>query len=246
MLRKMTSNAGMVQIPFPEPISLIYNPLENIRYFQEQWKYYCVAAGLDKSPEEKKIAILYLLIGREAFLFITNNLMLTDEEQRTSDGILQALENNFKPKVNVVYERFIFNQAVQDENENIDSFVNKLKKLASKCDFKEKFEEMIRDRFLVGLRNLLVQKELLADSELTLQKAITLTKNKEQNTNELQTLYYKIGIIRCYVRLFIFIGFFCSFDTLLNYYLFLLLLRYESTTSIIIHGSMRRRTKIKD
>lgn len=161
-----------LHVPLPSPISLSGNVLENFRYFREQWKYYSIATGLDKMPEDVKVSILFLTVGRETFFLIQEQLNLSDEEKSLSEKILDALEAHFQPKVNVVWERYTFNQAIQETYETPPQFLDRLKKLAFSCDFKETVDFMIRDRFISGLQDCLLRKELAGDPALTLDKAL--------------------------------------------------------------------------
>ena len=61
------------------------------------------------------------------------NLKLTDEERKDVKVCVKALETHFKPKCNVVYERYVFNMCSQNAEETMDEFVNRIRKLASSC-----------------------------------------------------------------------------------------------------------------
>lgn len=179
-----------LRVPYPNPISLASDQLQNIRYFRDQWKCYCFVTGLDKLPEETKGAILNIVIGQEACQFIANRLVLTDEDRTHTDRILTALENYFKPKINVTYERYRFNQAIQEENEKVDDFVKRLKTFATNCNFGDRMEEYIRDRLTVGIRNPLIRNNLISDPDLTLQKVVDFCRRMESDSPDL-TMYKK-------------------------------------------------------
>lgn len=168
-----------VRIPTPEPISLRDHPLENIRYFKRQWKYFCISTGLNRLSEEKKVATLFLFIGREALTFIHDSLELNSEEMNNCDRILAALEASHQPRSNIIYQRFQFHQTVQNAADTVDDFVNKLRELAEQCGFEDRLEEMVRDRFIIGLKNKEIQTELLSKPELSLSNAVRICKLKE-------------------------------------------------------------------
>lgn len=174
------SEIGGVRIPTPEPISLRQNPFDNIRFFKHQWKYFCIATGLDRSSSEKKVATFFLYIGREACTYIYENLELSADEMNDCDRILAALEDRHKPSSNVIRERFAFHRTVQEAAESIDEFVAKLRGLAERCGFQERLDEMVRDRLVVGVKDEAVQRELLAESELSLAKAVRIAKRVEE------------------------------------------------------------------
>ena len=64
---------------------------------------------------------------------------------------MTALENYFKPKRNFVYERYIFNSREQNPGESVDSFVTRLRKYKSSCEFWLLNAKFIRDRLVIGL-----------------------------------------------------------------------------------------------
>ena len=60
-----------------------------------------------------------------------------------------ALESHFKPKRDVVYEIYLLNTCVQSNEETVDSYVNRLRKFASSCQFGSLTDELIRDMFVL-------------------------------------------------------------------------------------------------
>ena len=73
-------------------------------------------------------------------------------DKQKVDKCLEALEDYSKPRRNVVYERYVFNPCVQEPEESVNSFVNRLRKLAAACEFGELTNELIRGRLVIGLR----------------------------------------------------------------------------------------------
>ena len=67
----------------------------------------------------------------------------------------------------------------QEEGESVDSFITSLYRLAEHCNYRDLHNEMIRDRIVVGLRDAALSERLQTDSELTLDKAITMARQTE-------------------------------------------------------------------
>ena len=107
-------------------------------------KDYKVATELVQQKKAVRLASLRSIMGKEC-LQIYRNLSLTPEQQESVQGCLEALETCFKPQRNVVYERYVFNSCVQNQDEHVDALVNHLRKLASSCDFGALADELIRD-----------------------------------------------------------------------------------------------------
>ena len=67
----------------------------------------------------------------------------------------------------------------QEEGESVDSFITSLYCLAEHCNYRELHNEMIRDWIVVGLRDAVLSERLQSNSELTLDKAITMARQTE-------------------------------------------------------------------
>uniref|UniRef100_A0A096LW99 CCHC-type domain-containing protein n=1 Tax=Poecilia formosa TaxID=48698 RepID=A0A096LW99_POEFO len=72
---------------------------------------------------------------------------------------------------NVIFERAKFNQRQQETGESIDGFHTALHCLAEYCGYGTLHDEMVRDRFVVGLRDRLSE-QLQMDAELTPEKVL--------------------------------------------------------------------------
>ncbi|XP_064485869.1 uncharacterized protein LOC135398390 [Ornithodoros turicata] len=103
---------------------------------------------------------------------------LSDEQTRDFDYVLGKFENYFLPRRNVIYERVIFNSRIQGDSESADDFATALYKLAETCEYALK-DDLMRDRFVVGLRDKRLSEKLQLDSALTWEKALTTARQNE-------------------------------------------------------------------
>ena len=110
---------------------------------------------------------------------ILDSLSLTIDQKKEYGTVTKSLTEYFIPKRNVLFERVQFNQRVQLEGENVDSFVTGLHKLAEYCAFGALHNDLIRDRLVVGLRDHKLSEKLQLDAELTLEKALAKAKQHE-------------------------------------------------------------------
>ena len=111
-----------------------------------------MATALDQKSQAIHVVTFHSVMGKTC-LQIFLNVNFGDEEI-TITSSLSALEDYFLPKRNVVYERYVFNSCIQTPEETVDSYVNRLKKLASSCQFGTLTEEMIRDRLVIGIQDI--------------------------------------------------------------------------------------------
>ncbi|UYV83481.1 K02A2.6-like [Cordylochernes scorpioides] len=120
----------MSNIPVPAPILINSQAAEN----WSQWDNYQVAAELNKKDNNVIRAAFLSLVGKDCFnVFL--NLDLKEDEKNSLPKIIEALNNHFTTQKNVIYERYIFNTSNQEENEGIDSYTNRLRGLASSCEY---------------------------------------------------------------------------------------------------------------
>lgn len=145
----------------------------NWEFFRQQWEDYELATGLDQRDPKIKLATLRSVMGRES-MQIFMNLKLKDEERKDIKTCVKALEAHFKPKRNVVYERYVFNTCSQNPKETMDEFVNCIRKLASSCQFGTLTEELIHHKLVLGIRNQSTKLRLLKEEDVTLNKAVNI------------------------------------------------------------------------
>lgn len=93
-----------------------------------------------------------------------------------------ALKGHFQPKCNVVAEcfRFRFHRQKQHARESVSKYVAKLRKLAASCAFWGNYlEEALRDQLVCGLKSEAVQRKLLSEGDMKLNKAVEIAQNME-------------------------------------------------------------------
>ena len=79
----------------------------------------------------------------------------------------------------ITVSRFKFNSRVWQSSENVAMFISELRQLATKCDFGNSLEKMLRDRIVTGVNDPNIQRRLLTESNLTLKKATEIAQALE-------------------------------------------------------------------
>ena len=108
---------------------------------------------VNDTATEKQVPLLLTLIGAKSYTLAKNLLSPKTPESCSLEEIMKALKNYYKPKINVVYERYKFYSRVQKQDESISDFVKEIKTLAHTCDFGDSLTLMLRDRFVMGVAN---------------------------------------------------------------------------------------------
>ncbi|XP_077564645.1 uncharacterized protein LOC144180125 [Haemaphysalis longicornis] len=139
---------------------------------------YRYASGLNDRTEEAQVRTLLYTMGRQARK-IFQTFGLTEEESRSYAVVKTKFDAHFVAAKNIVYESANFHRRKQEPGESVDKFVTALHELADRCEFAEFRERMIRDRFVVGLRDAQLSEALQMDATLTLATALAKARLKE-------------------------------------------------------------------
>ena len=105
------------------------------------------------------------------------------------DDLVALMKDFHDPKPSVIVQRYKFNSRVQTAEEIIVTYVTALRQLDKHCNYKDTLQ-MLRDRLVCGVNQSGIQKCLLAEKDLTFDKALDIAKAlevAEKNTQDLKT-----------------------------------------------------------
>uniref|UniRef100_T1IAI4 Uncharacterized protein n=1 Tax=Rhodnius prolixus TaxID=13249 RepID=T1IAI4_RHOPR len=184
-------------LPIPSYLEAGPGLVENWRIFKRMWHNYEIGTGLEKESSRRRSAVFKTIIGKEG-LRIIGQLQMENEED--IEALILALDKEITPKKNVVYERYVFFSTYQTQGMQFSEFIRILKEKAASCEFGELEEEMIRDRFVVGIICNDLRKRLLSTTELTLQKLIDTANAVEETEKQVQNMRKKEEGAECEVE----------------------------------------------
>ncbi|KAL4711016.1 hypothetical protein ACJJTC_017981 [Scirpophaga incertulas] len=95
---------------------------------------YLKATKKHGEPEDIKIAILLHQLGSRG-IEIYNTFEKTKEKVETFNGVIEKFNNHFKPKINILYERYKFNKLALSDGQPLPEFITALKIQAQHCEF---------------------------------------------------------------------------------------------------------------
>ena len=144
---------------------------ETWKSYTERVKQYFAA---NEIANEKKVPALLAMMGGKTYSLLRNLTTPDDPATKGLDDIVKLLENHMSPKPLVIAERFRFHKRDQHEGESVTVYVAELRKLSEHCDFKATLGDALRDRLVCGIKNENIQKRLLSESDLKLDKAIEI------------------------------------------------------------------------
>ncbi|KAG8132458.1 hypothetical protein E2320_010311 [Naja naja] len=149
------------------------------RPLAETWTSYinrfkCVmdAANLSDIPSNRKKAYFLSFCG--ATVFDTATAMLAPQTVKAVswEELQEVLGNHYAPKPSRIARRHAFCQRTQAENESVSEYVAALRSAALHCGFRDQLDDMLLDQLVCGVRDLRLQRRLLAKADLTLKQGI--------------------------------------------------------------------------
>ncbi|XP_024081037.1 uncharacterized protein K02A2.6-like [Cimex lectularius] len=141
------------------------------------------------SDENIKKAYLLASLGDSTYNLLISLCIPSDPEETnvTFKNIADLLSNHFKPVRAILCYRQDFYSARQEEDENVTVFSARLRTLASYCAFGPELDNLLRDIFIMGLRDSNVKNRLMEEDvskpDFDFAKALKLASSREATTN---------------------------------------------------------------
>ena len=128
------------------------------------------------------------MIGDEA-LDVYNTFTWDDDEDKVKiDKVLEQFEKFCEPRKNTIYERYLFFSRGQESGESIDKYATVLRNMADNCEFRDLKDSLIRDRIVLGVTDNHVRERLLRVPDLTLEKALEISRAAEATQSQLKQM----------------------------------------------------------
>eukprot|EP00731_Ephydatia_muelleri_P032552 Em0024g96a len=162
------------------------NPDDWTRW-KRRFEQFRIASSFDTQSDSKQVSMLLYSMGEEAEVVLVST-GITDEERKSYKKVVEKLDEYFHVRHNVIFERARFNRRDQLEGESGDQYITELYYLAERCSYGQLTSEMIRDRLVVGIRDLALSERLQLNPDLTLEKAKTMIRQREAVHTQQQVL----------------------------------------------------------
>ena len=114
--------------------------------------------------------------------------VMHNKGKKVLNKVLEQFEQYYNPRKNVVFERHQFWQITQKDSENVGQFVTHLKNKVKSCDYSSPVDDMVRDKFVISIRDLQVKERLLREEKLTLEKAISMARVSEASKEQIKVM----------------------------------------------------------
>ena len=153
----------------------------------ERFEQYLVANSIKDATKER--AVLLSACGADTYQLIRSLVAPSKPSDKSVNGIMKLVKDHLFPHPSCIVQSFKFNSRSQRDTETVSQFVAELRKLSEFCEFGDTLEDMLRDRLVCGIRDVKVQRRLLAEANLTFGKAFELAQVAEladKNVADLQ------------------------------------------------------------
>ncbi|XP_060075467.1 uncharacterized protein K02A2.6-like [Ylistrum balloti] len=161
---------------------------EDFQCYTERLEQYFAA---NKVANDKRVAVFLAVVGAHTYSLLRDLITPDIPSTKTKVELKQTLKLHFRPKPLVIAERFKFHSRKQNDTETISDYLASLKRLSVDCDFGDFLNQALRDRFVCGLKNDVIQKKLLAETDLDFNKAVQIAQAMEmayKNTSEIHVM----------------------------------------------------------
>lgn len=174
-------NAAAASVPLPPPLELDGDMERNFNFFEENWKYYSSAVGMDKWTEdrnEQKTSILLSVVGKEA-LRKYFNFELSAAEKKDPVLALAAIKRKVVRERNKFIDWFDFFSLSQGSEEKIDDYLCRLKSLAKLCKFGALEGDLLKYKLITSIKWPKLRTKLLTVQNLTEAQAVDFCRAEE-------------------------------------------------------------------
>ena len=165
-----------------------FNPdKETWTAYTERLEEYFLANDVESA--EKQRAVLLSVCGASTYQLIRDLLAPDRPNTKSFREIVKIVQEHHQPPPSFIVQRYNFNMRNQEEGESISTFIANLRRLSEHCKYERILDDMLRDRLVCGVRDKRIQQRLLAEPELTFQKARELALAAEtaaRNSQDLQ------------------------------------------------------------
>ena len=136
----------------------------------------------DQAVERLKRMCLLSSVGKDGYKLLKSLSWPDRVRDKSYEDLKRLLQTKLAPPVNTASEQYKFSLCKQQESESLSAFLARIKDKASLCAFGDQFQNMVRNRFICGIRASGIRMQLLSSCEetTTVDRIFELAVMKEQ------------------------------------------------------------------
>ena len=152
-----------------------FNPrLEDWTCYTERLEHYFIANGIKDDALDQRRAILLSVCGPTTYQLIRNLVSPNKPTDKTYAELVKLVKDHNHPPPSSIVARKDFHSRVRKPDESFSEYLAHLRKLSEHCDFGDTLNRMLLDRLVCGCNDGRLQCKLLAETDLTFDKAYKL------------------------------------------------------------------------
>lgn len=153
--------------------------------WRDRYDDYVTVSGLGQAPEDIQVRSLLYFMGPEARPLL-NTFSLDAASLASYAAVVARFTAHFVHPANELYESSRFHKRIQQPDESVDAYYAELCKLVKRCNYPSAAieERLVRDRFVVGLRDTRLLEQLCRNAKLTLTETWTQARQSEDADKE--------------------------------------------------------------
>uniref|UniRef100_A0A3B3H285 CCHC-type domain-containing protein n=1 Tax=Oryzias latipes TaxID=8090 RepID=A0A3B3H285_ORYLA len=158
------------------------------KYNTEILEQFFAANEIDNEDRQK--AILISVVGAPTYSLMRNLLSPDKPKDKSFNELVLLMKNHYDPKPSEIVQRYKFDSRNRKPNETVMDYVAELRRLAQDCNYGNTLQQRLRDRLVCGINDDRIQRRLLAETDLTFEKALGIAVSHEtaiKNAQDLQT-----------------------------------------------------------
>ncbi|XP_072023159.1 uncharacterized protein [Amphiura filiformis] len=123
---------------------------------------------------DKKRAILNSVVGPDCYKLIANLVAPRKPKEATYSELVELMKKHYTPLKSSIMYRFTFANRVRQAGESVSEYMAALRAIAQDCKFGDSLDDKLRDRFVTGLNDARITKNLMTieEDKLDLKKAV--------------------------------------------------------------------------
>ena len=160
-----------------DPVGPYVEGTESWELYQARLEQHFIAN--DVKEDAKKRALLLSTCGKKTFHLVSNLLAPAKPADTPYKDICSKLKDHFDPVESEIVQRFKFYRRFRQREETVAEFLAALRDCARGCEFGSSLDIMLRDRIVLGINEDSIQRRLLSETNLTLEKALKIAQAQE-------------------------------------------------------------------
>nr|XP_054749713.1 uncharacterized protein K02A2.6-like [Lytechinus pictus] len=170
-----------------------YDESEDLDCYLERFELYLIASGLTVPDTQSRVVALLLNAIEARYYGIVRDLVSPAKpSDKSYVQLKQILRKHFKRTPVTVAEKRKFIRRDQAPGESTSDYVVQLKHLSLHCEYADKLDEQLRDRFISGLNDestsLKLMEKATETPNMTFQQAVDFTLSKQTAAGEVRAM----------------------------------------------------------